>query len=58
MKLFMKKRFKTAFQFNSSKYSTLSSLVIFVFIIIQLLLHSKELRTSIWQGMHLDRFLN
>jgi hypothetical protein len=58
MKLFMKKRFKTAFQFNSSKDSTLSSVGIFVFIIIQLLLHSKDLRISIWQGMHLDRFLN
>ena len=31
---------------------------IFVFIIIQLLLHSNDLRISIWQGMHLDRFLN
>lgn len=58
MKLFMKKLSKTAFQFNSSKDSTLSSVGIFVFIIIQLLLHSKDLRISIWQGMHLDRFLN
>ena len=58
MKLFMKKHSKTAFQFNSLKDSLLSSVGIFVFIILQLLLHSNDLRTSIWQGMHLDRFLN
>jgi len=58
MKLFMKKRFKTAFQFNLQKESSLSGVVIFVFIILQLLLQTNDLRFSIWQGMHLDRFLN
>ena len=54
----MKKHLKTAFQFNSQEDSPLNSVGIFVFIIIQLLLQSKDLSTRIWQGMHLDRFLN
>ena len=44
----MKKHFKIAFLFNSKKKSSLSRDLIFVFVIIQLLLHSNQLRTSLW----------